>query len=136
MIRIQSDGGVDRRNTPIFVCDICSEPITDITNGTAVFRDHGHGEGELHTVLHAHKGRCHDQAEAQMVGQSGGPWHELQDHLNAVVAGMGVTIRGMIGREVAWSCALTPDQENELQERISVLEEWLREHGVASPLWG
>jgi len=135
MICIQSEGGIDRRITPVFVCDMCNEPITDIAIGAAVFRDRGHGEGELHTALHVHKGRCHKQAEAQLVGRTGGPWHELGDHLNDVVAGMGVTIRGMIGREVAWSAALTPDQHNELQGRISELGEWLREHGVASPLW-
>ena len=93
------------------------------------------GEEELHVVLHTHKGSCHDDAEARLVGPSGGPWHELQDHLNDVIAGMGFTIRGMIDREAGWSGALTPQDHEELQKRITELGDWLREHGVASPLW-
>lgn len=135
MIRIQSEGGINRRITPVFVCDVCNEQITDIVKGAAVFRDRGHGEGELHTVLHVHKGSCHNQAESMMVGRSGAPWHELRDHLNDVVTGMGVSIRDMIEREVVWTVALTSEQNSQLQVLISELGDWLREHGVVSPLW-
>ena len=134
MICSQSEGAVDRRT--IFVCDICNQPITDITHGAAVFRDIDHGGGELHTVLHAHKDRCLDKAEERMVGRSGGgPWRELGDHLNDVIAGMGVTIRSMIDREVGGTGALNPNQHDELRQRITKLEAWLREHGAVSPLW-
>lgn len=135
MIRIQSEGGVARQIVPVFVCDVCGNAITNIDEGAAVFRDHGLGEGELHTVMHVHKRRCHDQAEAKLVGENGGPWHELRDHLNDVVAGMGVTIRGIIGREVVWTGTLTPSQNDELEKRITELGDWLRNHGIRSPLW-
>ena len=71
MIRIQSEGGVERRITPIFVCDVCNEPITDVGAGAAVFRDRGQGEDELHIVKHVHKGDCYNRAEAQLVGRPG-----------------------------------------------------------------
>ena len=134
MIRIQSDGGVERRIPPIFVCDICNDPITKISNALVAFRDRINGEGDLQAVLHIHKGRCHDQAQAQMIGKSSLAWHELRDHLNDLVASMGVTVRSMIDREVSWSGALTPNQYSELQDRITDLGDWLRKHGVSSPL--
>lgn len=135
MIRFRSSGGLERRITPVFVCDICGKQITNIGGGAVVFRNRGVGEDELLELLHVHKGKCHDQAEAQLVGGDKGPWHELADHLNAIAAGMGVTIRDMINKEAGWTGALTPGQHNALQGRITKLGDWLRAHGVSSPLW-
>jgi hypothetical protein len=49
--------------------------------------------------------------------------------------GLGLTIRGMIKREAAWSGALNPSESAELEQRIEDLAEWLREHAGPSPLW-
>jgi hypothetical protein len=61
--------------------------------------------------------------------------YELEDHLNELVMGLGVTIRGVIEREVASSCALNPSEVAEMEQRIDELSEWPREQGVDSPLW-
>jgi hypothetical protein len=58
MILMQSSGGIEQRVAPVFACDICGKPITEISNAAAVFRDCGHGEDELHKVLHVHKDDC------------------------------------------------------------------------------
>jgi hypothetical protein len=134
MIQLQSDGDLNPRVSPVFVCDICHEPITKVGKGAAAFRSNGLGEGETYKVLHVHKGGCHNTAEKQVVGERGGVWHELADHLNDVAVGLGVTIRSMVNREVAWAAVLTPTENAELQERLLQLTEWLRQHGIDSPL--
>jgi hypothetical protein len=135
MICIQSTGGIERRNTPVFVCDVCKKPITDVRNGAAVFRGDGHGENELNEVLHVHLGACHAEADTRMAGGSVAPSQQLADHFNGIASRIGFTIRDIINKEVGWTGALTPDQHNELQDRITELGNWLRQHGASSPLW-
>jgi hypothetical protein len=134
MIKFQSRGGREHLIFPVFTCDVCGQAIADVGSGAVVFRGFGVGGGELLELMHVHKGRCHDQAEARMCG-SRGPWHELADHVKEIQAGLGITIRDMINREVGWSCALTPSEHFELQRRITRLFRWLRARGVSSPLW-
>jgi hypothetical protein len=135
MIRFRSSGGQEHEIMPVFVCDICGNAITDIRSGAVVFRNRGVGEDELLELLHVHKGNCHDQAEARLTPGASGPWHELEDHLGELAAGMGVTIRKLINKTVSWTCCLDPNQYNALQDRITELGNWLREHGISSPLW-
>lgn len=135
MIRFQSRGARERRLTPVFVCDICEQPIMDLTGGAVVFRNRGVGEDELLELLHVHKGVCDQQAVARISGQGHTPWHELADHLNEIAYGAGATIRGMIEREVSWSVDLSSNDQEELQRRVSDLRDWLCEHGLHSRLW-
>lgn len=135
MIRIQSSGGLNWRISAVFACDVCGEPITDIRNGVAVFRSFGQGEDELHEVLHAHKGECDRRAVERLVGQQRGLWFELSQHLNELVMGMSVNIRDMINQEPDVTMRLTPSQYQELQDRITGLGTWLRDHGIESPLF-
>lgn len=134
MIRFRSSGGQERNITPVFVCDICDQAIVSFGGSAVAFWNHGVGEQELPELLHVHKRTCHDEAEMRLAGR-GGPWHELADHLNELVMGLGLTIRGMINREVAWSDALNPTESAELEQHIEDLAEWLREHAGPSPLW-
>jgi hypothetical protein len=100
-----------REAVPVFVCDICNKPITDIADAAAVFRERGRCEGELHTVMHVHKGDCHDRAMAQLGGcQGDARWAELQDHLNDLMVAAGVTLRTIIDRGMVWSGLPSPPQ--------------------------
>jgi hypothetical protein len=47
------------RQDLVFVCDVYDKPITDLRNAAAVFRGDGHGENELHQVLHVYPGATH-----------------------------------------------------------------------------
>jgi hypothetical protein len=105
MIKMKSTGGIDAQDVPVFVCD---EPITDVTNGAVVFPQPGREEDELLDATHAHKGACHDRAEAKISRPGGVPWQELADYLNRLALGLGVTVRDMINQEVGWSGAQPP----------------------------
>ena len=141
MIRFQSIGGKQPHLIAVFVCDICGERIAKIKDGAVVFRDEGTGGGELLDLMHVHKdnvkGNCQKKAEVRLTpqGKSSSPWDELADHLNGLDMGMGVTIKDMINKQVNWTGALAIDQHNELQEHITKVGEFLREHGKSSPLW-
>ena len=133
MIKFQSRGGDERLIVPVFACDVCGVVITDVGSGAVVFRGLGVGEDELLDLLHVHKGRCHDRAEAILCGRERAPWFELSDHVNDLLGGLGITIQEMINRETDWSCALTPSDHRELQRRIADLSTWLRAHSISSP---
>ncbi len=92
VIKFQSRGGRERLIAPVFACDVCGEAITDVGAGAVVFRGLGVGEDELLELMHVHKGRCHDRAEARMTGSSG-PWHELSDHVSEIIAEVGIDVR-------------------------------------------
>lgn len=70
---------IEGLNCPHFVCDICGESI-ETKFGAAVFDMRAttpHVD-----VLHVHKGKCFDLAEARMGGPGGGlGWDELHDHI-------------------------------------------------------
>jgi hypothetical protein len=85
--------------------------------------------------MHVHKGTCHDQAEVKMMGQKHGPCQELRDHVKDVVAASGMNIRKLIDLEIVYRSTLSMSEHNQLQDRIKELGEWLRSHGLPSPLW-
>ena len=101
MISLQSLGyrGLDIR--PVFSCDVCNEPIIDIREAAAVYRNDGVGEGELLAVMHVHKGKCHDEADRRFAGQDLAPWAELADHIEELLAGIDVRF-GVTFREIRW----------------------------------
>ena len=135
MIRMQSSGGLNGQISTVFVCDVCKEPITDIHNGVALCRSFGQGEDELYDVLHAHKGACDKRAVERLGARPSGPWSELSHHLNELVMGMHVSVRDMINQEPSVMANLTPNQHKELEDRITNLAEWLREHDIESSLF-
>ena len=101
MIRLQSLGyrGLDIR--PVFSCDVCNQLIADIQYAAAVYRNDGVGEGELLTVLHVHKGSCHDEAERRFAGEDRAPWAELADHVEELLASVGDTFAAKF-RKLRW----------------------------------
>lgn len=77
----------DHRTVTIICCDVCGSWIDDAGLAAAVFRRMS-VEGETTEVLHVHKGRCHDVAEARLGGETG--WHEMRQHLYHVTSNTGL----------------------------------------------
>lgn len=81
----------DGRSAPILLCDYCEERITDAGMGAAVFQPASEST-ELQPVLHVHKGRCHDSADAKCGGRTGGDWVELDRHLLQLLFNSGIDL--------------------------------------------
>jgi hypothetical protein len=65
---------------PVFTCDICSDMIGDLTEGAAIFVDPSRRSENLKTeVMHVHKGKCHELAEARAKARC--EWQPLGAHL-------------------------------------------------------
>ena len=62
---------------PIVICDICQDMIGNVSEGAAVFSCSGDANQKTE-VLHAHKGQCHEAAEAKFDNDG---WQELAYHL-------------------------------------------------------
>jgi hypothetical protein len=77
------------RSAPLLVCDVCAQPIRDAGLAAAVF-PRSDVEGEIFSVLHVHKGACHDRAEADLDGAAGAPWQELRHHLVYLLGNVGL----------------------------------------------
>ena len=136
MIRLCSSGGKQPEANAVFVCDICGKPITKISDGLVVFRDHGVGGEELLGFMHVHKGNCDDKATSQASSGTRNLSRELADHLNELAISTGATIGSMIKKQVGVGAPLlTPVQQYELEYRVAELGVWLRECGISSPLW-
>lgn len=73
------------RAAPVFVCDICGDMICDATEGLAVFSCTAK-DNEKTEVIHAHKGRCHDEAEKRFENDG---WAELGRHLYMLTVNTG-----------------------------------------------
>src|SRR5881275_672957 len=86
MIKLRND---ELGYTPVAVCDICHQVITDVGYGAAVWRIPRQHLGDVFDVLHVHKGRCHDQADRQLVGEDKASWHELGIHLADLTVNLG-----------------------------------------------
>ena len=80
---------INGRSAPVLVCDSCCERITDAGMAAAVFQPASE-RTELQPVLHVHKGRCHDKADAKCGGRTGGNWVELDRHLLQLFLNSGV----------------------------------------------
>jgi len=85
------------RFIPVVVCDICGQQITEARNGavantwTEDIQEPGYVE-----ILYAHKGACHDIAEARLSQKSQTiGWEELSHHLLYVVRNAGLTIENL-----------------------------------------
>lgn len=78
----------DNRAAAVIVCDICTKEIRDVEMAAAVYQINV-SNGASVTPLHAHKGRCHDAAEAQLGGKSETGWAEMREHLFQLCANSG-----------------------------------------------
>ncbi len=78
------------RYAPVVVCDICEQRITNANLAVAVGTDVYGKDPELISVLHAHKGTCHDAAEAKLGGRIKTGWDELSHHLLHLVQNIGL----------------------------------------------
>ncbi|KJH69643.1 hypothetical protein [Aliterella atlantica] len=78
---------------PVIACDVCNKRIEDVMQAAAVnlsILDMGKTPTK---VLHVHKGKCHDLAEAQVKEQHGhyAGWEELSTHLYYLCYNLGLT---------------------------------------------
>jgi hypothetical protein len=96
MLKILSKG---HRSVPIFCCAICGSWIDQLELGAAVFQSPEH-EGHTVEVILAHKGACHDKAEASLsaAGKSVG-WQELERYLMDACHNGGLTVQKMIKQD-------------------------------------
>jgi hypothetical protein len=129
MIRFLSSGGPEPLVTPVVVCDVCRNTITEIAKGHVVFQDAGTVEGELLDVMHVHEGRCHDLAEKWLHGNGCVPWHMLEDHLNELIMAYGITPHRLIQRMASWVGVTIPDEDFDIDRLLN----WLKEPNVHSP---
>ncbi len=82
---------------PVITCDVCNNRIEDVLNAVAV-NQNVFDMGETPTkILHAHKGRCHDSAEAK-IGKYAG-WEELSAHLYYLCKNLGLTSQWFEARD-------------------------------------
>ena len=89
MIVSRNEGG---RRAPVLVCDICEQPIRDGGLAAAVFQNEQKVGVELDQILHVHKGKCMDAAEAKLGGSLVTGWRELSDHLIDLLHNCGFTM--------------------------------------------
>jgi hypothetical protein len=119
----------------VVTCDNCGAEIDDVSMGAVVYEDPQPGQNDPRPVMHAHKGRCLDKIERDRSAQGPLLWQELLQHINDIVRDSGLTIAGVIKREVVWSGGLDDRQQAELARKLSELGKWLQDIGKHSPLW-
>lgn len=74
---------------PVFCCDVCSDMISDLNEGAAVFPDFPRRkENQKIEVLHVHKGKCYELAEKRL--ESKCEWQPLGAHLYFLCANIEV----------------------------------------------
>lgn len=90
MIKVVLEEG---RLVPAIICDICHSRITDAMKAAAVNGSMLNVDEEVpDRVLHVHKGKCHDTAEAQLgTPDSPAGWEELSTHLYFLCYNVGLT---------------------------------------------
>ena len=133
MIQMLTDGGAFRyRMVPVFVCDVCKQRITQITDALAVFQNWVHTEGDLQDILHVHKSRCLARAEVSLGLPPGTLLTcELGVHFAALVGGTGVTLSELV-EDLTWSKGISMELGPEMQNQLDQLDKLLREIGVVS----
>lgn len=85
MIRILFRHGL---SCPFVFCDVCGDAISDPLEGAAVFDMTA--KSDKTDVLHAHKGKCHDEAEKR-IGEKVSGWQELSAHIYFLCTNLDIT---------------------------------------------
>ncbi len=82
---------IQRRYVPLIQCDICGQIIADVCEGVAAQKVEMR-EGERIAVLHVHKGRCLQKAQARLSSGKCATLEsqELSRHLHFLAHNMGM----------------------------------------------
>lgn len=92
MIKTLYSGG---RYSPMFVCDHCGKPITNVALALALVRSSNVIEGEMLDTFHVHKGPCDRAVSARIDAISGSGSDEMRKHLRYLLHNTGASLEDM-----------------------------------------